>query len=527
VFPLAKHLGVKRILANRLEFRNGLATGRLLDPVVPFRGVLSRLASLLGRKADGRLDSDKMSDLSDRPAPSQSLAGAIAPAERPTTPKVHAVVRFDSHPGIKSISVRNSLAGKQMLLVGATGFIGKVWLASLLRASTYLADQMCYYTPPMAHRSKKSKHLRLPKQKRLTLHIPLAVAGLQIFGIAISLCIFALLLPCSETFPTHLWRAVKATIALRGTTIVGIAWSILYPTLSRLYDAIIAFRQKGRLGMKDQIKKHRLVSSLAVVGAGWIILVIWNFIFMRPPSFSGAEIAEFSQGVVVNLGSTYFSEDTIGTGFWIDTKGYILTCFPKPVANPGVAELIPDLKGSLFIIAGAAIHARGEMVLFDTETGIEVVRVYENPFVRKLHAVWSTENTKTHRKEATTEKFWVPCLSSNLVNVGEPIFLAGIEPGVKGEPELSTVEGRVTRIGIDMNVNERFLRIYTNLPFKTSYRGAPVLDASKFVIGIVMDSAGGGGVEAGNAVLIPAKYAVDALTEAAPLMCPIQPTGPF
>ena len=75
MFPLAKHLGVKRVLLNRLECRDGLATGRLLDPVVPFRGVLSRLASLLGRRADGRLDSDRMSE----PWRAKLSAGAKVP----------------------------------------------------------------------------------------------------------------------------------------------------------------------------------------------------------------------------------------------------------------------------------------------------------------------------------------------------------------------------------------------------------------------------------------------------------------
>src|ERR1700682_6508844 len=31
--PLAKHFGVESIIANRLDFRDGIATGRLLDPV--------------------------------------------------------------------------------------------------------------------------------------------------------------------------------------------------------------------------------------------------------------------------------------------------------------------------------------------------------------------------------------------------------------------------------------------------------------------------------------------------------------
>src|SRR5437868_13127505 len=43
--PLAHHLGAEAFIANRLEYRNGQATGRLLDPVVRPRGPLARLAS--------------------------------------------------------------------------------------------------------------------------------------------------------------------------------------------------------------------------------------------------------------------------------------------------------------------------------------------------------------------------------------------------------------------------------------------------------------------------------------------------
>ena len=41
--PLAQHLGVKHIVANRLEFRDGMATGRLLDPVIRPRGAFAKL----------------------------------------------------------------------------------------------------------------------------------------------------------------------------------------------------------------------------------------------------------------------------------------------------------------------------------------------------------------------------------------------------------------------------------------------------------------------------------------------------
>jgi len=39
--PLAQHLGVRHIVANRLEFREGTATGRLLEPVIRPRGAFA------------------------------------------------------------------------------------------------------------------------------------------------------------------------------------------------------------------------------------------------------------------------------------------------------------------------------------------------------------------------------------------------------------------------------------------------------------------------------------------------------
>ena len=55
--PLAKHFGVDSIIANRLEFRDGIATGRLLDPVVRPRGPLAWVAS---GSTDGRVAREKL-----------------------------------------------------------------------------------------------------------------------------------------------------------------------------------------------------------------------------------------------------------------------------------------------------------------------------------------------------------------------------------------------------------------------------------------------------------------------------------
>src|ERR1700722_4958400 len=50
--PLANQLGVERILCNRLDFRDGLATGRLLDPVIRPRGAFAKLT---GRQPNGQV----------------------------------------------------------------------------------------------------------------------------------------------------------------------------------------------------------------------------------------------------------------------------------------------------------------------------------------------------------------------------------------------------------------------------------------------------------------------------------------
>ncbi|HUJ31657.1 MAG TPA: SDR family oxidoreductase [Candidatus Acidoferrum sp.] len=127
--PLALHLGVDHILCNRLDFRDGIATGRLLDPVIRPRGVFARLRR---HKPDGTTSrAYLLHDMGFEKQP-PALEDAIQPARRPAPAVRVPVVHFHPHRWIAPLSVRESLRGKEMLLIGATGFIGKVWLANLL-----------------------------------------------------------------------------------------------------------------------------------------------------------------------------------------------------------------------------------------------------------------------------------------------------------------------------------------------------------------------------------------------------------
>jgi hypothetical protein len=127
--PLAKHLGIARIISNRLDFREGMATGRLLDPVIRPRGAFARFT---GSQPDGRVPREKLISILGFEKNPQVLDEAVKPAER-AAPKVYVpVVHYESRNGRPVFSTRAALRGKNILLIGATGFIGKVWLANLL-----------------------------------------------------------------------------------------------------------------------------------------------------------------------------------------------------------------------------------------------------------------------------------------------------------------------------------------------------------------------------------------------------------
>jgi thioester reductase-like protein len=156
--PLAQNLGVRWLIANRMEFRDGIATGRLLEPVIRPRGLFARIT---GGGPDGRRAAEQlMNDLGlDRKIPRARkraleehemeqhgtaeavsrqfesvdvLSHATFPAIRATPVSEKPIVHFYGTPPKDRLSVRKALAGKRVMLIGVTGFIGKVWLVNTL-----------------------------------------------------------------------------------------------------------------------------------------------------------------------------------------------------------------------------------------------------------------------------------------------------------------------------------------------------------------------------------------------------------
>src|ERR1700724_1274048 len=117
--PLAKHFGVESIIA----------TGGLLDPVVRPRGPLAWVAS---GSTDGRITREKLLRQLGWSRKSDLPEAAVQSSERPRIITDTSVALFGESPRVEQLSVRRTLANRHIMLIGVTGFIGKVWLVNLL-----------------------------------------------------------------------------------------------------------------------------------------------------------------------------------------------------------------------------------------------------------------------------------------------------------------------------------------------------------------------------------------------------------
>jgi long-chain acyl-CoA synthetase len=127
--PLANHFGVEAFLSNRLEYREGEATGRLLDPIIRPRGPLAWIAS---GSIDGRIPREKLLQQLGWVKNPEQLETSLQTTSRPALPANVPVTIFGETPRVERFSVRETLAKRNILLIGVTGFIGKVWLVDLL-----------------------------------------------------------------------------------------------------------------------------------------------------------------------------------------------------------------------------------------------------------------------------------------------------------------------------------------------------------------------------------------------------------
>jgi thioester reductase-like protein len=127
--PLARHFGIDSFISNRMEFRDGHATGRLLAPVVRPRGPFAWIA---GGSIDGRIPEETLLRRLGWSKTPARLRSAVQSSAHPVPATGRAVAALGDVPRVDHLSVRETLANKHIMLIGVTGFIGKVWLVDLL-----------------------------------------------------------------------------------------------------------------------------------------------------------------------------------------------------------------------------------------------------------------------------------------------------------------------------------------------------------------------------------------------------------
>jgi hypothetical protein len=127
--PMSEYFAADGLIANRMEFRDGVATGRLVDRIVRPRGPFAWLAS---GTVDGHVSREKLLAQLGWERNPEFLESSVQSVTRPRMPAGRPVELLASTPRVERLNVRESLAAKHLLLIGVTGFIGKVWLVDLL-----------------------------------------------------------------------------------------------------------------------------------------------------------------------------------------------------------------------------------------------------------------------------------------------------------------------------------------------------------------------------------------------------------
>jgi hypothetical protein len=115
--PLARYLGVQWIVANRLEFRDGIATGRLLDPLIRPRGALARIT---GAGPDGEQSPERLVRVLGL-SNAKELRSAVVPSNRQVPARQRPTVYFEGPRQSRPLSVRAAFSGKHVMLIGEIG----------------------------------------------------------------------------------------------------------------------------------------------------------------------------------------------------------------------------------------------------------------------------------------------------------------------------------------------------------------------------------------------------------------------
>jgi hypothetical protein len=206
-----------------------------------------------------------------------------------------------------------------------------------------------------------------------------------------------------------------------------------------------------------------------------------------------------SRTLVVGFGSSNLPgqpKDASGTAFWVSSTGLAATCThsirkpPIPLfVSPYITSKSIPLKGGI----GHAFMGGVTLPLVVSEAkGSGDVMILRVPQVAQGFSAPIGDN-----KDAVHINNYFFALSESLPSVGDRVFFYAAERNVI--PTFTPAEGTITRLGAGSAT--------LNLPFRETYCGAPVIDESEKVVGMIV----GQDVKSKDSVMMTSIYISDVL----------------
>lgn len=202
--------------------------------------------------------------------------------------------------------------------------------------------------------------------------------------------------------------------------------------------------------------------------------------------------------------------NSVGSGFWVDQRGYVATCWHVVRDNPtatltvqSAVEPLFDLEKNNMVFSNWEAFS-AKVVAKDEINDLALLKIAGNPFIRPKSAVLVKIGDK-----ALTAQYKQSTLKTELPEPGQKILLAGYP---LGRPYLVVQEGSVASVAHSLPEFGPTLKILISTVANPGNSGGPVLDSDSKVIGILeggLPSRPGrdpAQAQSGIAVVVPAHF---------------------
>jgi hypothetical protein len=278
--------------------------------------------------------------------------------------------------------------------------------------------------------------------------------------------------------------AVPLVFAFQANGVVTVSW---IPSIV-IYSCVIAgfiwaFLRWDRASHWSPLKRYGALASITLSLCGFSVDGVMTQYQKENLLATVKEASTFASGIVAYIDNDKLFTDKEhfdlhhryrGTGVLIRDDWYIATCTRAVDALPAPTILLakpPFIDKN--VLGRIAFGVMGTVVV--TYDGVAIVRMNMPASIPKMRPVDPRDVNPVFGYQS------VPAFDYGLPEVGQRVFLSGVENGTPAS--FGTFEGKIIRVG-EAEVGHG-MAMFSTLPFKDSYCGAPVINEHKTVIGLM------------------------------------------